>query len=49
MQGANVDASPFVPVLGLETSIAFVGLAVPASAAAKIGLDRSDFLQLIGL
>ena len=46
VQGANVEPLPFVPVLGLETSIAFVGLAVPASAA-KIGLTIR-FLQLIG-
>jgi uncharacterized membrane protein YbhN (UPF0104 family) len=46
VQGANVDPLPFVPVFGLETSIAFVGLAVPASAA-KIGLTIR-FLQLVG-
>ena len=46
VQGANVDPLPFVPVLGLETSLAFVGLAVPASAA-KIGLTIR-FLQLVG-
>jgi uncharacterized membrane protein YbhN (UPF0104 family) len=46
VQGANVDPLPFVPVLGLETSVAFVGLAVPASAA-KIGLTIR-FLQLVG-
>lgn len=46
VQGANVDALPFVPVLGLETSVAFVGLAVPASAA-KVGLTVR-FLQLVG-
>ena len=46
VQGANVDALPFVPVLGLETSVAFVGLAVPASAA-KVGLTIR-FLQLVG-
>jgi uncharacterized membrane protein YbhN (UPF0104 family) len=37
---------PFIPVLGLEMSVAFVGLAVPASAA-KIGLTIR-FLQLVG-
>ncbi len=46
VQGANVDPLPFVPVLGLETSVAFVGLAVPASAA-KVGLTVR-FLQLVG-
>jgi uncharacterized membrane protein YbhN (UPF0104 family)/tRNA A-37 threonylcarbamoyl transferase component Bud32 len=46
VQGANVGPLPFVPVLGLETSVAFVGLAVPASAA-KIGLTIR-FLQLVG-
>jgi uncharacterized membrane protein YbhN (UPF0104 family) len=46
VQGANVEPLPFVPVLGLETSVAFVGLAVPASAA-KIGLTVR-FLQLVG-
>ena len=46
MQGANVDRLPFVPVLGLETSVAFVGLAVPAPAA-KVGLTIR-FLQLVG-
>ena len=46
VQGANVEPLPFVPVLGLETSVAFVGLAVPASAA-KIGLTIR-FLQLVG-
>lgn len=46
VQGANADPLPFVPVLGLETSVAFVGLAVPASAA-KIGLTIR-FLQLVG-
>jgi uncharacterized membrane protein YbhN (UPF0104 family) len=46
VQGANVDPLPFVPVLGLEMSVAFVGLAVPASAA-KVGLTIR-FLQLVG-
>ncbi len=46
MQGAAVDRLPFVPVLGLEASIAFVGLAVPSSAA-KIGMTIR-FLQLVG-
>ncbi len=46
VQGANVGPLPFVPVLGLETSVAFVGLAVPASAA-KVGLTVR-FLQLVG-
>ena len=46
VQGANVEPLPFVPVLGLEMSVAFVGLAVPASAA-KIGLTIR-FLQLVG-
>ena len=46
VQGANVDPLPFMPVLGLETSVAFVGLAVPASAA-KIGLTIR-FLQRVG-
>ena len=46
VQGANVEPLPFVPVFGLETSVAFVGLAVPASAA-KIGLTVR-FLQLVG-
>jgi uncharacterized membrane protein YbhN (UPF0104 family) len=46
VQGANVQPLPFVPVLGLETSVAFVGLAVPASAA-KVGLTIR-FLQLVG-
>jgi uncharacterized membrane protein YbhN (UPF0104 family) len=46
MQGAAVDRLPFMPVLGLETSIAFVGLAVPSSAA-KIGMTIR-FLQLVG-
>jgi uncharacterized membrane protein YbhN (UPF0104 family) len=46
MQGAAVDRLPFVPVLGLEMSIAFVGLAVPSSAA-KIGMTIR-FLQLVG-
>jgi len=46
VQGANVQSLPFVPVLGLEMSVAFVGLAVPASAA-KIGLTIR-FLQLVG-
>ena len=46
VQGANVDPLPFVPVLGLETSIAFAGLAVPATAA-KIGLTVR-FLQRVG-
>ncbi|MDP2013802.1 MAG: lysylphosphatidylglycerol synthase domain-containing protein, partial [Actinomycetota bacterium] len=46
MQGANADPLPFVPVVGLQTSMSFVGLAVPASAA-KIGLTIR-FLQLVG-
>lgn len=46
VQGANVDDLPFVPVLGLEMSVAFVGLAVPSSAA-KVGLTIR-FLQLVG-
>jgi uncharacterized membrane protein YbhN (UPF0104 family) len=46
MQGAAVDRLPFMPVLGLEMSIAFVGLAVPSSAA-KIGMTVR-FLQLVG-
>ena len=46
MVGAAVDRLPFVPVLGLETSIAFIGLALPSSAA-KIGLTVR-FLQLAG-
>lgn len=46
VQGANVGPLPFVPVLGLEMSVAFVGLAVPSSAA-KIGLTIR-FLQLVG-
>jgi uncharacterized membrane protein YbhN (UPF0104 family) len=46
MQGAAVDRLPFMPVLGLEMSIAFVGLAVPSSAA-KIGMTIR-FLQLVG-
>jgi uncharacterized membrane protein YbhN (UPF0104 family) len=46
MIGAAVDRLPFVPVLGLETSIAFLGLAVPSSAA-KVGLTVR-FLQLAG-
>ena len=46
VQGANVDRLPFVPVLGLEMSVAFVGLAVPASAA-KVGMTVR-FLQLVG-
>jgi uncharacterized membrane protein YbhN (UPF0104 family) len=46
VQGANVGPLPFVPVVGLEMSVAFVGLAVPASAA-KIGLTIR-FLQLVG-
>lgn len=46
VQGANVEPLPFVPVLGLEMSVAFVGLAVPASAA-KVGLTIR-FLQLVG-
>ena len=46
VQGANVDSLPFMPVFGLETSVAFVGLAVPASAA-KIGLTIR-FLQKVG-
>ncbi len=46
VQGANAGPLPFMPVLGLEMSVAFVGLAVPASAA-KIGLTIR-FLQLVG-
>ncbi len=46
VQGANVDPLPLVPVIGLEMSVAFIGLAVPASAA-KIGLTIR-FLQLVG-
>jgi uncharacterized membrane protein YbhN (UPF0104 family) len=46
MQGAAVDRLPFIPVLGLEMSIAFLGLAVPSSAA-KVGMTIR-FLQLVG-
>jgi uncharacterized membrane protein YbhN (UPF0104 family) len=46
MQGAAIDRLPFVPVLGLEMSIAFLGLAVPSSAA-KVGMTIR-FLQLVG-
>ena len=46
VQGANIQPLPFVPVVGLEMSVAFVGLAVPASAA-KVGLTIR-FLQLVG-